>query len=316
MRRAGRFNRQRGGVALMFAILIVALTASVAANISYDMALDVRRTYSLLYQEQARLVALGAEEWVSIVLGQDLELTQEDHLGEPWAQPLPPLPVEGPFAQGEVVGRLIDLQSRFNLNNLLNPDGTANQPQLERFQRLLTQTGNDPQLAEAVIDWMDADTEMRFPGGAEDDTYLGRIPGVLAANRPFRSIGELALIEGFEAEGLAQLRPHVTALPEVTLVNANTATPQLLLALDPNMSPGDVELIVEEREESGLPDINTTFAALVDPNTLVDLSLETNYFELRSVVRIGTVRFTMYSLLYRSAQGEVAVLMRSFGTEL
>jgi general secretion pathway protein K len=280
------------------------------------MVLDTRRTQTLLWQEQARLVAYGAEDWVGDVLARDAQDTEEDHLGELWAQELPALPVEGVGIQGVVAGRLVDLQSRFNLNNLLGADGRADDLELERFRRLLSLVQIDPQRADAVIDWMDGDTEIRFPGGAEDETYTTRVPAVLTANRPFRSIGELSLIEGFDAEAMARLRPHITALPARTLINANTATPLVLQVMDENVSAADIQPIVEERAEFGIEDPQVTFGGLFTAESVAALGLSTNYFELRSVVRIGTVRFTMYSLVFRSDQGEIGVVMRSFGSEL
>ena len=316
MRRPAPLRRQRGGVAILFAMLIVALTASVAAAISYDMVLDTRRTQSLLWQEQARLVAYGAEDWVGDVLARDALETEDDHLGELWAQELPPLPVDGAGIQGVVAGRLVDLQSRFNLNTLIGSDGRPDPLELERFRRLLSLLQIDPQRAEAVVDWMDEDTEILFPGGAEDETYTTRLPPSLTANRPFRSVGELALIEGFDAEAMARLRPHVTALPARTFINANTATPVVLQSLDDNVAAADIQRIVEDRVEFGIDDPAVTFGGLLGADAIASLALETNYFELRSVVRIGSVRFTMYSLLYRTEQGDVAVVMRSFGSEL
>lgn len=314
--RAPPGRRQDGGVAILFAMLLVALTAGVAAAISYDMVLDTRRTQSLLWQEQARLVAYGAEDWVGDVLARDAQDSEDDHLGELWAQELPALPVEGVGIQGVVAGRLVDLQSRFNLNNLLGADGRADDIELERFRRLLSLVEIDPQRADAVIDWMDGDTEVRFPGGAEDETYTTRVPPVLTANRPFRSVGELSLIEGFDAEAMRRLRPHITALPARTLVNANTATPLVLQVMDENIAASDIQPIVEERQEFGIEDPQVTFGGLFTAESVAALGLATNYFELRSVVRIGTVRFTMYSLLFRSDQGDIAVVMRSFGSEL
>lgn len=314
--RAPLRRRQQGGVAVLFAMLIVALTASVAAAVSYDMVLDTRRTQSLLWQEQARLIAYGAEDWVGDVLARDAQDSEDDHFGELWAQELPTLPVEGVGIQGVVAGRLIDLQSRFNLNNLLAGDGRADDIELERFRRLLTLAQIDPQRADAVIDWMDGDTEIRFPGGAEDETYTTRIPAALTANRAFRSIGELSLIEGFDAEAMTRLRPHITALPARTTINANTATPLVLQVMDENVSAADVQPILEERQEFGIDDPQVTFGGLFSAESVAALGLTTNYFELRSVVRIGTVRFTMYSLIFRSDQGEIAVVMRSFGSEL
>ena len=47
------------GVALITAMLITALTGSLAAGLAWDNALDVRRTMVLLFHEQGMQVALG-----------------------------------------------------------------------------------------------------------------------------------------------------------------------------------------------------------------------------------------------------------------
>ena len=113
------------GVALITAMLISALAAMVATGLAWDNSLDVRRTTVMLYRDQAMQIALGAESWVIGILHQDLQDTQTDHLGEIWAQELPGLPFEG----GEVFGRVIDLQGRFNVNNLIDERGVDLGPQ-------------------------------------------------------------------------------------------------------------------------------------------------------------------------------------------
>lgn len=314
--RAAHPRRQAGAVALLFALLIVALVSSVAAAIAYDVALDVRRTSSLLFQEQARLVAFGAEDWIGDILRQDKNDTQDDHAGELWAQELPPLPIEGAGMQGVITGRITDMQSRYNLNNLLDGNGQPVATEVDYLKRLFVALDIPPEQTDKLIDWMDADVDFTFPGGAEDDIYTARIPPLRTANLPLRSIGELALIEGFTPEMLARLRPHISALPERTPINANTATLAVLTALDDNLTLADAERIGEERAESGLSDLDVSFAGLLPQPTIDALATETGYFELRSVVRIDTVRFTMYSLLYRNPQGNIAVVMRSFGSPL
>ena len=111
------------GVALITAMLITALATMLAANLAWDNALDVRRTMVLLHRDQAIQVALGAESWVIGILGQDLEDSQTDHLGEIWATELPGLPIEG----GEVFGAVQDLQGRFNVNNLVDQNGAVHE---------------------------------------------------------------------------------------------------------------------------------------------------------------------------------------------
>jgi len=160
--------RQRGAVALMFAMLIVALCTLFAVSLAWDTTLDVRRTTNLLWREQAAQVGLGAEEWVGTILRQDARDNDTDHLGEIWAQQLPPLPVDGAGMSGEIAGGLVDLQGRFNINNLLNADGAIDEASLEQFRRLLLVLGLQPSLAGAVADWLDADTEPFFPDGAEE----------------------------------------------------------------------------------------------------------------------------------------------------
>ena len=79
------------GVALITAMLITALAGSVAASLSWDNALDVRRTMVMLYRDQAIQVAVGSEGWVRTILADDLAQTESDHLGEVWATEIPSL---------------------------------------------------------------------------------------------------------------------------------------------------------------------------------------------------------------------------------
>ncbi|MEL6300533.1 MAG: type II secretion system minor pseudopilin GspK [Pseudomonadota bacterium] len=307
-------RRQQGAVAIVFSLLITTLIISVITKLAYDVTLQTRRTQSLLWQEQARLFAIGAESWIGDILRQDLNDTENDHFGELWAQELPPLPVEGVGIEGVVAGALIDLQGRFNLNNLMDADGAPVEIELERFRRLLGALELDPQIAEAVMDWSDNDTEPRFPGGGEDEIYTNRLPPLRVPNLAFRSTAELAMVEGLTPDVLPQLLPHVAALPERTALNVNTATQLILQTLDENISGADVERVMEERAEIGIEDPSVTFAGILSDESIETLDTQTRYFQLRSVVRIGTIRFTMYSVLYRTEQGQVAVIQRSFGS--
>ena len=152
--RRGSVKGQRG-VAAVTAMLVVTIAAMLAVELVWDLTLDVRRTEALLLRDQAIQVALGAEGWVGDILRQDKEDDQSDgtatdHLQEIWAQDIPPLPVEGESIEaGTVDGSLEDLQGRFNLNNLLNRNGAADEVVYEHFQRLLRVLELDPGLAEA-----------------------------------------------------------------------------------------------------------------------------------------------------------------------
>jgi general secretion pathway protein K len=303
-------RRQHRGVALITAILITALAGSVAAGLAWDSALDMRRTTVLLYRDQAVHVAMGAESWLASVLRQDLEDSQTDHLGEIWASELPGLPIDG----GEVFGSVEDLQGRFNLNNLVDQDGQVDQASLEQFQRLLAALGLDPRLAGIAADWIDADQEAGFPDGAEDSIYTGLMPPYRTANQLLSSASELAALEGIDKTSFDILLPHVAALPGRTGINVNTATGPVLQSLSEDMSPEDVERLLAERAEAGFADIATAFSSLVEADVLNQLEETTSYFQLKVIVRIDTVRITYYSLLERSARGDVSPILRSLGT--
>ncbi|MEO0998651.1 MAG: type II secretion system minor pseudopilin GspK, partial [Pseudomonadota bacterium] len=175
---------QRGVVAILFAVLIVALCAVYSASLAWDSTLDARRSASLYWREQAVLVAVGAENWVGDILMTDLNDTETDHFGEFWALDLPPLPVDGAGITGELSGSLEDLQGRFNVNNLVDSTGRVDPEALAQFQRLLTVLEIDPRLAGIAADWIDADVEPSFPDGAEDPVYTGLAPAYRTANLP------------------------------------------------------------------------------------------------------------------------------------
>jgi len=304
-------NRARArGVAMITAMMITALASIVAVNLAWDNALDVRRTMMLLNRDQAIQVALGAESWVATILSQDLAENETDHLGEIWAMQLPGLPIDG----GEVFGVIEDLQGRFNINNLIDQNGEVEQQSLQQFQRLLNVLGLDPRFAAIAGDWLDTNADASFPDGAEDGVYSALMPPYRPANQMLTSVSELAALDGMDKQTYDILAAHITALPGRTDINVNTATPAVLQALDENMTLGDVEALVSERDSGGFANVATTFSSLVTPVVLNTLTDSTHYFQLKVIVRIDTVRITMYSVLLRGPRGSVTPIVRSFGT--
>ena len=170
-RRHPSLPKRSKGIALLTAILIMALITLVTVNLEWDTSVDLRRTTVMLFRDQAIQVALGAESWVMDVLRQDLQDGQTDHLGEIWASELPGFPIEG----GEVFGSIVDLQSRFNINNLIDQNGEVHEESLEQFRRLLNALGLDPRYAGITADWLDTDFDAGFPDGAEDPIYSSKI---------------------------------------------------------------------------------------------------------------------------------------------
>lgn len=305
------------GVALITAMLITALTGSLAAGLAWNNALDVRRTMVLLFHEQGMQVALGAESWIRNILRDDSIDSKTDHLGELWASELPGLPIDNDSVQGAVTGKIEDLQGRFNVNNLIDRNGDVDQAAFEQFKRLLLILDIDPGFAGLAADWIDVDQNASFPDGAEDSIYTSLTPPYRTYNRSLSNVTELSALAGMDKGSFERLLPHITALPGGdTPLNVNTATAAVLQSLDANMDASIVESLLSQREESGFDDIKATFGTLVTNSAIVDrLEGSSRFFQLKAVVQIDTVRVTYYSLLLREPDGgPVITILRSLGT--
>jgi len=308
-------RRRQRGVALITAVLMVALATMLAVDVGFRGFLDQRRTGTLFALDQAYEVALGAEAWAADFLKKDLQESQTDHLGEIWARPLPPLPIDG----GTVEGRLEDMQGRFNINSLVNADGTTNAAAVQRLERIFSVLEVEPAWASTIADWVDADTQPGFPDGAEDSVYTGQDPPHLTANMPVTRVSELMVLPGFGAERYAKVRPYLSALPVGTPLNVCTAPGIVLDALSEGsrefgLNPDD---LANRRKDACFPSLEDLRGALGDAaydevkNSLTESS---SYFRATVWVTIGTTQFTLYSLLARSG-GQIRPALRSFGSD-
>lgn len=297
-------TRQRG-VALITVILVVALAASVAAFMAWQQQLEIRRMENLRDQAQAAVISRAAVDWASVVLLEDAQSNAVDHSGEDWATVLNVLPVE----QGQVTGNISDQQGLFNLNNLVR--GTED---LDVFRRLLDLLGLPAGLADAAADWVDADNEVRLPGGAEDAYYLSLEPPSRAANRPFSGVEGLLRVKGFDAAMVERLRPFVSALPQPTPVNVNTAPAEVLSALFPELPLDSAKALVEARKKDHFRDQADFRGRLPagQSGQMRDTAFSVNsaYFLVSSRAMFGRVRLGGQALLERQGKAWPVVLWR------
>ena len=237
--------KQQQGVAIITAILLIALGTITMVAINSRQQLDMHRERNEGIIQQARALGVSGERFAAALLYRDFQAglrENTDSLDDDWAQTIPPVPID----DASISGCIVDMQGRFNLNNLVNAEGVRVDFFYEQLKRLLTELNIEPNKADAIIDWVDVDLNATIPEGAEDDYYTGVSPGYRAANAPFVSVSELQLVKGFgsaveeESEDYELLLPHVSALPNddrPTAINVNTATPEVLASLSDEIKP-------------------------------------------------------------------------------
>ncbi len=318
-------NKHQEGVALFVILVMVTVMLMILATISYRHQLDFRRSSQVLITDQVVLLALSGESWIKRLLADDDN--DYDSLEDDWAQAIPALPVEG----GWLTGCVMDLQGRYNLNNLgryqqesfQNDLASLNSSDVDTYLNLLAilELNSFDERAAVIVDWIDADDELVYAGSAEDQDYSIERPPRMAANAPIANISELVTIKGYSAADLSVLRPFITVLPRRTGVNVNTASPTLLLALLPGLDQYIVDSVVANRpfedetlfyelvaDETGSMTVEEVRQQV--PTDLV--SVTTDFFELNARVSLAGMEMGLTSILYRQSDGEVMTLERTF----
>ncbi len=328
-----QLKRNQQGVALITAILIVAIATILAAKLTWDNQVNIRRTEATLAQEQARLLAISAEAiTIQLLIDNDNNL-DHDHAQAGWLvnnESLLPIDIDG-VVIGQMGGQLCDAQGKLNINNLQpipagNP-GDLSQPippdpiAVEIFENLFSELGLDLRLVHNLIDWIDPDT-IPYRQGVEDSSYTALDPGYRVANDYITSISELRAIEGFDDDVIAVLEPHITAIrPDwcgavggKTPVNVNFATAAVLSAIPDGGSAPQAQAWADELSNAGWETLSQVPQELTDRSNYITLKSEC--LRLNVTVNIGDSLLTMYSLLDRASSNKAIVSrVRAFGLD-
>jgi general secretion pathway protein K len=286
------------------AVLVVALATSTATYMLWQQSLWARQLENITARGQADAIARAAVSWGAAILAEDNPAI--DHLGELWARRLPSVPAE----KAQVAGTISDEQAKFNVNNLAR-EGDVAPHDLIAFQRLLAALGLPASLAEAVVDWLDPDSEVTQPNGAEDPYYLALEAPYRTAGRRVVDLAELVRVRGFDADIVARLAPFVTALPEATLVNVNTAPAEVLQALVPGLSKEEVARVLQLRKTTPFQSSEDFLRVLSRPSSesvVALLDVKSRYFTAETAVRLDRVAVA-YRALFQRREGRLPALI-------
>jgi len=232
--------RPSRGLALIIAMLVAALAATVAISLASAQAQWSAQVTHRRDRIQAQSIALAGVQWSRQILDADERTTTIDHLGEPWALPLPATPVENGFVEG----RIIDAQGMLNANDLA--EGPRQVSVRQRFERLFEMQQLSRSLIPALVDWVDAD-DVPEAGGAEDAWYRTATQPTLTPNMPVLRSQELAAVRGMTPNAMERLARYVTTLPRATPLNVNTASPEVLAAAISNIEAAALATLIASR---------------------------------------------------------------------
>ncbi len=289
-------NRRSRGAALVLAMLIAALAAVVAVAVAAEQQRWFSDVANRRDQVQAQALALAGVQWSRQIMQDDARGGSIDHLGEPWAYPLPRTPLEN----GSIEGSIEDAQGRLNINNLAANDALGKEERA-RFARLAASRG----LGSATLAAVAASL---MPMAADDGTQKGGTPPPAPATppglRPVRA-AELAAMPGVTARDVAQLLPFVVALPAATPLNVNTASPDVLAAALPGMSADALATLVAERARKPFATLSDFRSRLPSGATVPDettLATSSSYFLVSVRARQGETRAQARALLRRDGR--------------
>jgi general secretion pathway protein K len=258
-------RRHSGGAAIVMAMLLVALAATIAATLLWQQQRWIGEHQHRRDHVQAQSLALAGVQWTRQIVFENAPAGSIVYLGQPWALRLPAMPIEN----GSIGGYIVDAQSRVNFNNL-SQSVTAAAPTRIILQRLLATLSLPTTLLSTVTDWVDSDDTTSDPGGAEDGWYLAQTPSGLAANAPARRVGELLLVRGVDPASMARLRPFIMALDAPTTINVNTAPAEVLSACVGGLDSTGAAALIVSRDKTPFASISDFRTRLPRPDRVVD----------------------------------------------
>lgn len=302
MKRRGGSGQQ--GAAVVMALFVVVLCTLAVSPLIWNLFATAKTIAVAAARDQADAVSRSGVDWARVILREDARISTTDTLTEPWAVPLAESRInEGLLRKGEnitnaddrevvLTGKIEDAQGRFNLRNLA-ADNTNQALWLEGFARLcdlLNVQGDQRNLLVQTLDRM----FMTPVDPAEQGKKL--VPALQWEE--FR--GKYGLTE----ETWNQLRPYVVILPRNSTINANTASAEVLYSALPEVTFGDAQRLLTQRERVTFRNV-ADIRAVLGPNVPLNndlISVSSNFFLVEGTARLEEALVRTRALLERRDQ--------------
>ena len=307
MKRFARPRRQRG-VAVITALLLTALAITVVASLFWQQQVQVRSMENQRLRLQTQWAMRGMVDFARFWLRQDNpSLTALDGV---WATPIEEArlddyvdreKVDTEKFDATVSGRALDAQARFNITNLATATGIVSQPNVQAYQRLLSNLQLDSGLAQATADAvLRAKPKPRAAGSGSDGKTASPTSGGGSEPVAFTQVEDLLSVPGYTPQMIEQLRDFVIVLPELTAVNVNTAPAEVLAAVT-MMSLSEASALTLSNPRKKFVDL-ANFKNNIDAKQVIEgieLDVKSRYFLTVIRVRLDRAALDAVALVNR-----------------
>lgn len=208
--------------------------------------------------------------------------------------------MESIYNQVQLSGGIFDLQARFNLNNLIEKKSIPTLMHLISHTYSKATGQERANIALGVKHWL-----LAYDLGRGEDIYtsyyLSQKPPYYPSHQLIKSKSEFRLIKDVSAPAYIALEPFITALPESTSININTAPKQILMSLGDGLSDAQANELITARGEDGITDLKEINELLKKFNIPSDqITIESQYYLSVAYAKNDEFSLVVYSLLKRS----------------
>ncbi len=252
------------GIALLLALLVLALLVALILEFDTDARREYRDAAAFRDHFKATVLTRAAVQAARAVLQQDLLRDKQtgqfyDGTMDLWAFPIQKYAI----GDGVLTAQIEDERGKLNLNDLAaGGDPNTKKGKVLRVKRLFELLQVNPDLVDAIVDWVDAD-DVPEAAGAETLYYQSLRPSYRAANGPLQTLREIRLIKGMTPEIVEKLLHYVTIYPQEgeSTVNINTAELLVIQALDPSITQSMAAEIIQARPFKNVIDLDNVASA-------------------------------------------------------
>ena len=281
------------GVALLLALLVLALLVALILEFDTDARREYRDAAAFRDNFKATVLTRAAVQAARAVLQQDHLRDRQtgqayDATTDLWAFPIEKYAI----GDGLMTAQIEDERSKLNLNDLAaGVDPNVKKTKMLRLKRLFNLLQINPDLVDAIADWVDAD-DIPEAAGAETVYYQSLRPSYRAANAPLQTLREIRLIKGMTPEIVDKLLRYVTVYPQEgeSRVNINTADFLVLQSLDPRISQTMAGEIIQGRPFKTVQDLDRigSFAEIAKELRLLSLyDVKSNMFSAQMTLTVN-----------------------------